>query len=68
VLDLVNCRIDQAVSLDFLKTFNLASQSSPWLNAINMVSIAFAHLPTGVSDAALLALMLTVQVAKNMQS
>jgi hypothetical protein len=66
--DLMNCGIDQAMFLDFLETFNLASQSSPWLNAINMAGIAFMHLPTGISQAASLALMLTVQVAKNMQS
>ena len=66
--DLMNCGIDQGMFLDFLETFNLASQSSPWLNAINMAGIAFMHLPTGISQAASLALMLTVEVAKNMQS
>jgi hypothetical protein len=62
------CGIDQAMFPDLLETSNLASQSSPWLNAINVVSIAFTHFPTGVSQASSLALMLTVQVAKNMQS
>jgi hypothetical protein len=66
--DLMNYGIDQTMFLNFLETFNLASQSSPWLNAINMAGIAFMHLPTGISQAASLALMLTVQVAKNMQS
>lgn len=66
--DLMNCGIDQAMFLDFLETCNLASQSSPWLNAINMAGIAFMHLPTGISQVASLALMLTVRVAKNMQS
>ena len=66
--DLMNCGIDQAMFLDFHETFSLASQSSPWLNAINLASIAFMHLPTGISQAASIALMLAVQVAKNMQS
>jgi hypothetical protein len=66
--DLMNCGIDQAMFLDFLETFNLASQSSPWLNAINIASIAFMPFPTGISQAASIALMLAVQVAKNMQS
>lgn len=66
--DLMSCGIDQAMFPDSLETFNLASQSSPWLNAINMAGIAFMHLPTGIPQAASLALMLTVQVAKNMQS
>ncbi|KAI9736969.1 MAG: hypothetical protein M1834_000558 [Cirrosporium novae-zelandiae] len=66
--DLMNCGVDQAMFLDFLETFNLASQASPWINAINLAGIAFMHLPTGISQAASLALMLTVQVAKNMQS
>jgi hypothetical protein len=64
----MNCRIDQAMFVDFLETFNLVSLSSPRLNAINMAGITFMHLPTGVSQAASLALVLTVQVAKNMQS
>ncbi|KAL7274224.1 hypothetical protein RUND412_002880 [Rhizina undulata] len=66
--DLMNCGIGQAMFLDFLETFNQASQASPWLNAINLAGFAFMHLPTGISQAASLALMLTVNVAKNMQS
>lgn len=66
--DLMNCGIDQPMFLDFLETFNLASQASPWLNAINLASFAFFHLPFAINQAASLALMLTVQVAKNMQS
>jgi hypothetical protein len=66
--DLMNCGIDQAMFLDFLETFNLASQASPWINAINLAGFAFMHLPFAISQAASLALMLTVEVAKNMQS
>jgi hypothetical protein len=66
--DLANCGIDQATFLDFLETFNEASVASPLLNAINLAGFAFMALPPGISQAATLALYLTVQVAKNMQS
>jgi hypothetical protein len=66
--DLANCGIDEAMFLDFLETFNEASVASPWLNAINLAGLAFFHLPTGISQAASLGLMLTVHVAKHLQS
>jgi hypothetical protein len=68
VLGLMNCGIDQAMFLDFVETFNLASQSSPWLNAINMASIAFMHFPTGIPEVASLAPMPTVQVIESHSS
>ena len=33
------CGIDQALFLDFLETFDRASQASPWLSAVNLASI-----------------------------
>lgn len=66
--ELQNCGIDQAMFIDFLDTFNQATLASPWLNAINLAGFAFMALPTGISQAATLALALTVNVAKNMQS
>jgi hypothetical protein len=60
--------VDQAMFLDFLETFNEASQASPLLNAINLAGFAFMALPTGISQAATVALYLTVEVAKAMQS
>ena len=66
--DLTSCGIDQAMFLDFLETFSLASQASPWINAINLAGFAFMALPTGISQAASLALMMAVKVAKNMHS
>ena len=66
--ELQNCGIDQPMFLDFLETFNLASLASPWLNAINLGALDLMHLPFLVNQAASLALMLAIQVAKNMQS
>lgn len=66
--DLMSCGIDQAMFLDFLETFNLASQANPWINAINLAGFAFMALPTGISQAAALALMMAVKVVSNMNS
>lgn len=66
--ELQNCGIDEAMFIDFLDTFNHATLASPWLNAINLAGFAFMALPTGISQAATLALALTVSVTKNMQS
>ncbi|PMD34289.1 hypothetical protein L207DRAFT_468538 [Hyaloscypha variabilis F] len=65
---LMSCGIDQAMFLDFLETFNLASQANPWINAINLAGFAFMALPTGISQAASLALMIAVKVVSNMDS
>jgi hypothetical protein len=66
--DLAVCGIDQPTFIDFIETFNEASQASPSMNAINLAGFAFMALPFGISQAATLALALTVTVAKNMQS
>jgi hypothetical protein len=65
---LMSCGIDQAMFLDFLETFSLASQANPWINAINLAGFAFMALPTGISQAASLALMIAVKVVSNMDS
>lgn len=68
--ELMNAGIDQAMFLDFLETFNTATQASPWINAINMAGIALLplHLAPGIGQAATVALYLTVEIMKNMQS
>ena len=68
--ELMNAGIDQPMFLDFLETFNTASQASPWLNAVNMAGLALLplHLAPGIGQAATLALYLTVEVMKNMDS
>jgi hypothetical protein len=66
--ELEDVGVDQAMFLDFLETFNEASQASPLLNAVNLAGFAFMALPTGIGQAATVALYLTVEVAKAMQS
>jgi hypothetical protein len=67
--ELESCGIDQAMFLDFLQTFSLASAASPWLNAINLAGLAFNAIPIpGVGFAAGMALMMVVNVVKNMQA
>jgi hypothetical protein len=68
--ELMNNDIDQDMFLDFIETFDLATQANPWLNAINMASFALIplHLAFLPSQAASLAITLTVSVMKNMQS
>lgn len=68
--ELMNAGIDQDMFSDFLETFNMATQASPWLNAINMASLALTplHLATGVSIAVSIGLAITVSVLQSMQS
>jgi hypothetical protein len=66
--ELRNAGIDEAMFLDFLETFESASQASPWLNAINLAGFAFLPLAPGIGHAASVALYITVEVMKNMQS
>ncbi|CAD6583566.1 MAG: hypothetical protein ASARMPREDX12_001304 [Alectoria sarmentosa] len=39
--------IDQAMFLDFLQTFEKASEANPWINAINLAGIAASFIPDG---------------------
>lgn len=66
--ELMKAGVNEAMFLDFLETFNTATQASPWLNAINMAGFAFMPLAPGISQAATIALYLAVKVMKNMQS
>lgn len=68
--ELMNAGIDQAMFLDFLETFNVATQASPWMNAVNLAGLGLLplHLAPGVGQAATIALYITVKVMKNMQS
>ena len=62
--------IDQAMFLDFLQTFEKASAASPWINAINLASIATTWIPDGfgISLAVGLAIQMSVKVAMDLQS
>lgn len=58
--------IDQCTFMDFIRDLNLATMPSPWINAINVASIAVQHVPEpvtiAVSIAAHFATQATLQV------
>lgn len=58
--------IDQSTFMDFIRDLNLATMPSPWINAINVASIAVQHVPEpvtiAVSIAAHYATQATLQV------
>ena len=62
--------IDQAMFLDFLQTFEIASEASPWINAVNLARIATSFIPDGfgVGLAVGIALQMSVRVAMDLQS
>ncbi|KIV86735.1 hypothetical protein PV11_02330 [Exophiala sideris] len=66
--DLALKDIDQHMFLDFIETFNMASQANPWLNAINLAGLATWALPPGISQAVQIAIMVSVKIAKDVQS
>jgi hypothetical protein len=66
--DLAIKDIDQETFLDFIETFNQASLASPWLDAINLAGFATMALPPGISQAVQLAIMVSVKIAKDIQS
>jgi hypothetical protein len=66
--DLMIKDVDQETFLDFIETFNTASLASPWLDAINLAGFATMALPPGISQAVQLAIMVSVKIAKDIQS
>jgi hypothetical protein len=66
--ELMNNDIDQDMFLDFLETLHLASQPSPWINAINLAGFATIPLVFPIGQAVSIAIMLTVSLMKNMDS
>lgn len=66
--DLAIKGIDQETFLDFIETFNQASLAAPWLDAINLAGFATLALPPGISQAVQLAIMISVKIAKDIQS
>lgn len=57
------CGIDQAMFLDFLDTAEKACQASPWLNAINLASIATIWMPSITGMAVSIAIQITTDIA-----
>lgn len=66
--DLANMGIDQATWLDFIETFNEASLANPWINALNLASIATNALPTAIGFAVSLAIMVATNIAMETQA
>ncbi|RAL16213.1 uncharacterized protein BO97DRAFT_440028 [Aspergillus homomorphus CBS 101889] len=66
--DLQAVGIDQDTWLDMIETLNEASLANPWINAINLASIAAAPLPFAISTAISMAIMVATDVAIEAQS
>jgi hypothetical protein len=66
--DLANMGIDQATWLDFIETFNEASLANPWINALNLASIATNALPTAIGFAVSFAIMVATSIAMETQA
>ena len=68
--EMTNNGIDQTMFLDFIETFDLATQASPWLNCINLAGFSLIplHRSVGVSAPISIALYLTVSLMRNTQS
>lgn len=66
--DLANMGIDQATWLDFIETFNEASLANPWINALNLASLATNALPSAIGFAVSLAIMVATSIAIETQS
>ncbi|KAK0109686.1 hypothetical protein ONS95_002365 [Cadophora gregata] len=60
--------IDQATFLDFLETFEQGIRVSPWLEAINLVSLAALSLPIPEAMAIDIACMVVVETATTIQT
>jgi hypothetical protein len=65
---LMDSGIDQITFFEFLDLFDRASAASPWLNAINLASLAFSFLPMGISMAISVAIGIAVKATMEMQS
>ena len=60
--------IDQVTFLDFLETFEQGIRASPWLEAINLVSIAALSLPIPEALAIDIACMVVIETATSVQT
>lgn len=60
--------VDQATFLDFLETFNQASQASPWMNALNLAGLATLAMPHVIGTVVGIVITMAVKQAMEMQS
>lgn len=65
---LQNAGIDQPAFLDFIENLNKAVQPSPWIQAINLASLAAQHVPEPVSLAVSIATKMAADAASEVHS
>lgn len=61
--DLQNVGIDQETWFDFIESLNEASLANPWINALNLASLATSPLPSAISMAVSTAIMVATTIA-----
>ncbi|BCS17812.1 uncharacterized protein APUU_10640A [Aspergillus puulaauensis] len=61
--DLQSVGIDQEAWFDFIETLNEASLANPWINALNLASLAASPLPSAISMAVSTAIMVATTIA-----
>jgi hypothetical protein len=66
VLD--DCGIDQVMFLDFIETFDRASQASPWIQTINLATIYTGYIPHGLGILVSAAVKMATNVAIELQA
>ena len=59
---LADCGIDQTMFIDFLNTAEKSCQAKPWLNAINLTSLATIALPSVTGLAVSIAIQITTDI------
>ncbi|TGO22884.1 hypothetical protein BPAE_0151g00120 [Botrytis paeoniae] len=65
---LQNCDISETMWLDFLRTFNEATQASPWIQCINFAGLAAHGVAPGVAIAVQIAIAVAIKAANEMHS
>lgn len=65
--DLQSKGIDQTLWLDFIETLNESSLANPWINAINLASLATNALPSAIGFAVSTAIMIATEIAMEAQ-
>jgi hypothetical protein len=60
--------IDQATFLEFIETFDKASQASPWIQAINLANFATIPLAPPFSFLVSIAIQMAVDTATELHS
>ncbi|KAF7867504.1 uncharacterized protein EAF02_009695 [Botrytis sinoallii] len=65
---LQNCDIPENMWLDFLRTFNKATQASPWIQCINFAGLAAHGVAPGVAIAVQIAIAVAIKAANEIHS